>query len=73
MGPSIHSYPGALGQLRPMVVLFHPSKAPLWPRRNERKAWTDFKKDLECLSPKKLGKGDGQRGWGWGGLTWRCS
>lgn len=23
-----------------------PSKAPIWPHINKRKAWTDFKKDL---------------------------
>jgi hypothetical protein len=29
---------------------------------NERKGWTDFKNDLECLRPKRQGKGDGLRG-----------
>lgn len=34
----IHPCPGALGQLRLMMVLFPPSNAPSWPHRNERKA-----------------------------------
>lgn len=47
--------PGQLSLMNGPVGL-----SKVWPHRNERKAWPDLEKDLECLRPK--GEGDGQRG-----------